>query len=72
MAKADFWTDLALAYQHVEDARETLSEISAQHRGECYAFGDSWPGAVLQIEHAARSVRAAEARVKRMEAIAFG
>lgn len=33
----------------IEAVDEQLGEIECQHRSECALFGDSWPGAQLQI-----------------------
>jgi len=50
-------------YRHAGDAAEGAAEIQGEHLGECRAFGDSWPGACLDVERAQRGAKAAEAAV---------
>ena len=50
--------DLAQAEQH-------LGEVQAEHRSECAAFGDSWPGACADIDRLAQIVKELEEAVAR-------
>lgn len=53
----DFWAQLSFAEAQHEFAREALHEIVSEHRGECYAFGDSWAGAQDDIARAQKTER---------------
>lgn len=44
---------------------ENLGELIAQHRAETAAFGDSWPGAQIQIQNLAEDLRNASAELDR-------
>jgi hypothetical protein len=43
-------------YRDLEDAEEHLGEVEAQHGSECSLYGDSWPGALHDIDRAFRYV----------------
>jgi hypothetical protein len=45
-------------------AYEQQGEIEAQHRSETAQFGDSWPGAQLQIASGRRTLRRMEAQLE--------
>lgn len=53
-------TDMTKFYQmpledlseYIYEADMEAGEVRCQHNSECAAFGDSWPGAQLQIEQA--------------------
>lgn len=38
--------------ESLEAAEESLGELVCQHRSEVALYGDSWPGALLQIQDA--------------------
>ena len=46
----------------LDGCREALGEIEAQHRSETAAFGDSWPGAQIQIRDGRAHLAELEAR----------
>lgn len=43
---------------------QCAGEIEAEHRSECAAFGDSWPGAAIQVDRANRAAREAKRRME--------
>ena len=43
---------------------QCAGEIEAEHRSECAAFGDSWPGAAIQVSKANRAAAAAKAAME--------
>ena len=57
-----------LTYDELCEAHDQLSqqlgEIIAEHRSETAMFGDSWPGAQIQIADMQRVVRELEARIE--------
>lgn len=54
-------------------AREALSDLEclydtiSEHNGECAAFGDSWPGALVHIHNSIAQVNRMEATLARLE-----
>lgn len=42
--------------ESLQAAEESLSDILAQHRAEVAHYGDSWPGALRDIEDATKLV----------------
>jgi len=40
------------AYAALDAAEEHLAEIEDQHNSECSLYGDSWPGAQIDIQRA--------------------
>lgn len=55
------------AIQDVIGSQEAYAELQAEHLGECARYGDSWPGAVLDLELASRSVETSIARLRHLE-----
>lgn len=53
--------------QQVEWGEECLSETLAQHRSECALYGDSWPGAMTQIDECRKALREAKAALAAYE-----
>lgn len=49
------------------EALEPLFETIAQHNSEVAAFGDSWPGAIVDIRKAIRSAHRLEETLARLE-----
>lgn len=43
------YTELA---DELDQANEILGELICQHRSECALYGDSWPGAQIDIQKA--------------------
>jgi len=59
-----------IAYAHDAlsgDALEPLYDTISEHNSECAAFGDSWPGALVQIHASIRDVVAIERTLARLE-----
>lgn len=50
-----------------DQALEPLYERISEHNGEVARFGDSWPGALLQINSCISTVRKIEAQLARLE-----
>lgn len=50
--------DLAEA---IFEAEECAADLEAQHQAECAGYGDSWPGAAIQVAEAWERVRAMKA-----------
>lgn len=42
-------TPVERAACHLQASVESYGEIETQHRSETYAFGDSWPGAQIEL-----------------------
>jgi len=53
----------ATSYEALEGLYETISE----HNGECAAFGDSWPGALVRIHASIAEVYSIERQLARLE-----
>lgn len=49
----------ALSYQE-----EVLGELESQHRAEVNHYGDSWPGAQLQIERLKQTIESIKCQIK--------
>jgi hypothetical protein len=45
----------------IADTIEVLGETETQHRSECALYGDSWPGAQIQIQNIRDSLARQEA-----------
>lgn len=59
-----------VAYAHEVlsgEALEGLYERISEHNGEVAAFGDSWPGAIVQIHASIAEVKAIERQLARIE-----
>jgi len=59
-----------IAYAHEvldPEALECLYERISEHNGEVAAFGDSWPGALVQIHDSVGRVKSIEARLAQLE-----
>lgn len=59
-----------IAYAHEAlspEALEPLYERIAEHNGEVARFGDSWPGALVQIHSSISEVRSIERQLARLE-----
>lgn len=48
---------------------QAQAEIEAEHHGETARFGDSWPGAQIQIAHGRHSLKQAEARYAKLQSL---
>ena len=62
--------DEFIAYAHEAlsgEALEPLYETIAEHNGECVAFGDSWPGALVRIHASIADVYKIERQLARLE-----
>jgi len=46
---------------------ERHGETDAQYRSECAAFGDAWPGAVIEVDALRKAVDRQERRVASIE-----
>jgi hypothetical protein len=53
----------ALDPENLEGLYETISE----HNGEVTRFGDSWPGALVQIQRQVAEIRQIERQLARLE-----
>ncbi len=49
------------------DALEPLYDTICQHNGEVAAFGDSWPGALIEIQASIAEVLKLERQLARLE-----
>jgi hypothetical protein len=59
-----------IAYAHEalsDEALEPLYETISEHNGEVAAFGDSWPGALIQIHSSIDQVKKLERQLARLE-----
>lgn len=59
-----------IAYAHEAlsgEALEPLYETISEHNGECAAFGDSWPGALVRIHSSIADVKKLERQLARLE-----
>lgn len=54
--------------EHIGYAWESYSETVAQHRSETALYGDSWPGAQLEIASIKRTLEADEAEYTQLNA----
>lgn len=65
MTKEEF---IAYAREALSDeALESLYERISEHNGEVAAFGDSWPGALVQIHSSIAEVKKIERQLARLE-----
>jgi hypothetical protein len=65
MTKDEF---IAYAREALSDeALESLYERISEHNGEVARFGDSWPGALVQIHSSIADVRRIERQLARLE-----
>lgn len=65
MTKEEF---IAYAREALSDeALEPLYERISEHNGEVAAFGDSWPGALVQIHASIADVKRLERQLARLE-----
>jgi len=44
--------------------REHAGEVECQHKSECAGFGDSWPGAAIQVANLKEAERKAKAAME--------
>jgi hypothetical protein len=59
-----------IAYAHEAlnpEALEGLYERISEHNGEVARFGDSWPGAMIQIHSSIAQVKGIERQLARLE-----
>jgi len=59
-----------IAYAHQvlsQDALEPLYERIGEHNAEVAGFGDSWPGAMVEIHASIAEVRSIERQLARLE-----
>lgn len=59
-----------IAYAHEalsDEALECLYERISEHNGEVARFGDSWPGALVQLHSSISNVKALERQLARLE-----
>lgn len=59
-----------IAYAHEAldgDALEGLYERISEHNGEVARFGDSWPGALVQLHSSISEVKSIERQLARLE-----
>lgn len=62
--------DQFIAYAHQAlspDVLEPLYERISEHNGEVAQFGDSWPGALVQIHNSIAEIRKIERQLARLE-----
>lgn len=65
MSRAEF---INYAHEVLDgDALEPLYERISEHNGEVAHFGDSWPGAMVQIQVSISEVRSIERQLARLE-----
>jgi hypothetical protein len=67
--QCDFYVDLMEAHEAFEGCYDHLAETEAQHKSETAAFGDSWPGALEDIERARRASHEAHEWLLKLEAL---
>lgn len=59
---------IAYAYEALDgDSLEGLYERISEHNGEVARFGDSWPGALVQIHSSIAWVKGIERQLARLE-----
>lgn len=59
---------IAYAREVLDDmALESLHDTITQHNSEVAMFGDSWPGAMLNIQYSIDQVRGVERQLARLE-----
>jgi hypothetical protein len=63
-APVDVVARIAELEEAIEGAEECHADTVAQHRSESAMFGDSWPGARLQIEEARNAIEAMKAELR--------
>jgi len=59
-----------IAYAHEVlngEALESLYETISEHNGEVARFGDSWPGALVQLHSSISEVKSIERQLARLE-----
>lgn len=56
-----------LLTRHIDEGWLALSETEAEHRNETALFGDSWPGAQLDIARSREALTASERRIHELE-----
>lgn len=62
--------DQFISYAHEAlsgEALESLYERISEHNGEVARFGDSWPGAMVQIQSSISHVKKLERQLARLE-----
>lgn len=68
IAQAEITARIEDLQQDLNGLHENWGEVEAQHRSECAAFGDSWPGACEQLARFARHARELEDELVKLRA----
>jgi len=66
LAEADEYAGLS---QDIGFAWESYGETVAQHRSESAAYGDSWPGAQVEIANMRQAIERSEARLDHLASV---
>lgn len=53
-------------YEDLRIAEEVYDECYTQHRSECALYGDSWPGAQIQLENMRQGIVKLQQRIARL------